>query len=318
MSQNVLVMGGSYFIGKKIVDILVQNNYNVTVLNRGTHTVENTTQIICNRDNILEMSNALQNKSFDYVIDVSGVNKNQMQILCSCLNTNNIKKFVFISSSAVYNIDNLTIPFKESDSIATNNYWFEYGTNKIEAESYLSEFFADKPTQLIMLRPPYMYGENNYAQRESFIFNRILNNLPVILPNSNPKLQFLYTTDLANIIISLLDKETQKLAIYNVGNKQAVTSREWVEYCASILNKKTEIVMYDYKKDNYYIRDFFPFPDYDNVLDVSNINTSIIFNETSFIDGLKESYKWYVKNKDNICFKPHVEKNCEKIFNSLK
>lgn len=318
MSQNVLVMGGSYFIGRKIVDILIENNYNVTVLNRGTHTVQNTTQIICNRDNIAEMSKALQDKSFDYVIDVSGVNKNQIQTLCSCLKMADIKKFVFISSSAVYDIDNLIIPFKEKDSLATNNHWFDYGTNKIKAESYLTDFFADKPTQLIMLRPPYMYGENNYAQRESFIFNRLSNNLPVILPSSNPKLQFLYTTDLANIVISLLDNESQKVAIYNVGNKQPVTSMEWVEYCGSVLNKKPEIIMYDYKKDGYYIRDFFPFPDYDNVLDVSKINASITLNETLFVDGLKESYKWYIENKDNICFKPHIEENCNKIFNSLK
>lgn len=318
MSQNVLVMGGSYFIGRKIVDVLVNNGYQVTVLNRGTKQVENAEQIICNRDNLSEMTEMLKDRKFDVIIDVSGVNKNQMEILCGSLDFTDTKKFVFISSSAVYDIENLTIPFKESDNLAPNKYWFDYGVNKIKAEKYLKKFFSDKSTKLIMLRPPYMYGENNYAQRESFIFNRITKDLPVILPSSNPKLQFLYTTDLANIIVTLLNKSGEDVEIYNVGNRSAVTSKEWVESCGKAMGKTPEIIMYDYHNDGYYIRDFFPFPDYDNVLNVESINKTIKINETPFLDGLKESYKWYLENRNNIIFKPNVEENCKKIVESIE
>ena len=36
MKTRVLVMGGSYFIGKMIVNALNDNNYEVYVLNRGS------------------------------------------------------------------------------------------------------------------------------------------------------------------------------------------------------------------------------------------------------------------------------------------
>ena len=37
--KRVLVMGGSYFIGRRVVEVLVENNYEVYTLNRGTNNV---------------------------------------------------------------------------------------------------------------------------------------------------------------------------------------------------------------------------------------------------------------------------------------
>lgn len=56
------------------------------------------------------------------------------------------------------------------------------------------------------------------------------------------------------------------------------------------------------------VRDFFPFNDYDNVLDVSKIN-KIYEKETNSIDGLEEAYKWYLDNTDEIVFKSSVTEN---------
>lgn len=48
--KKVLVMGGSYFIGKKIVEVL-KNNYEVTVLNRGTkEEISGINHIKCDRN----------------------------------------------------------------------------------------------------------------------------------------------------------------------------------------------------------------------------------------------------------------------------
>ena len=66
--------------------------------------------------------------------------------------------------------------------------------------------------------------------------------LPVVIPKTNPKLQFIYTEDLATIIECLLKTNTGKESIFNVGNRDAVTSREWVEACAAIAENRENIV----------------------------------------------------------------------------
>lgn len=115
MKKKVLVMGGSYFIGKKIVDVILENDYLVYTLNRGTkeNNDERVINLKCDRDNTEQMKDVLSKYSFDIVIDVSGLNKLQVEVLYNSLNKENLEKFVLISSSAVYDIEKLNIPYRK-------------------------------------------------------------------------------------------------------------------------------------------------------------------------------------------------------------
>lgn len=323
MAKQVLVMGGSYFIGRKIVGRLLDNNYSVYILNRGTK--ENVDKRIinlkCDRNDTEQMNTILSKCLFDVVIDVSALNELQVEILYNSLNKESLKQFVFISSSAVYDVKNFSIPYSEETPLKENKYWTSYGINKIEAEDFLIEKFMNTKTDLIILRPPYVYGENNYAQRESFIFEHICNNKPIIIPNNgNTKLQFIYTTDLANIILNLLNTNLDTISIFNVGNKKPITIKEWIECCAKVVGKEAKIIEYDYRNNNRKERDFFPFFNYDNVLDVSKIN-ELYNSETNFKIGLNNAFEWYCNNVDSIFFKENVTENEQDIIrelNSLK
>ncbi|WP_353097335.1 NAD-dependent epimerase/dehydratase family protein [Tissierella praeacuta] len=319
MKKKVLIMGGSYFIGKKIADVFYENKYEVFILNRGTkkQNYENIYNLICDRNDSKQMEKVLSEYRFNIVIDVSGLNKDQAEILYKSIEREELETFIFISSSAVYDVNSLKVPFKESDPLKENTYWTSYGKNKIESETYYTENFKNSSINLIFLRPPYVYGENNYAQRESFIFDHICKDIPIIIPNPNTYLQFIYTTDLANIIIELLKTKRQNISIFNVGNKKPVTIKEWIEYCAQVVGKEAKIIEYDYKSKGRKERDFFPFFDYSNVLDVSKIK-SIYSEETNFITGLKHSYNWYLENKNNIYFKEDIMHNEDEIFKELE
>lgn len=318
MADKVLILGGSYFVGRKLVEFLAEHGYAVTVLNRGTKplSIEGVQQICCDRNDGEGMKTALAGKEFDFVIDVSWQDVSWVEKLCAALDFGKVKKLVFISSSAVYDAEHLQIPFKETDTLAENKYWTFYGKGKIDAERYYSEFLKDKKTELVMLRPPYIYGEYNYAQRESLIFRQLLENKPVVIPASNPKLQFIYTEDLAAITDTLLKQETGKESVFNVGNKAAVTSKEWVEACGKVAGKVPEILEVDYGALGRNVRDFYPFFDYDNVLDVSEINR-VVERETEFEEGLKKSFAWFLENRDSIIFKANVDKNLYEMIAEL-
>ncbi len=318
MADRVLVLGGSYFVGRKMVEYLAGHGYEVTVLNRGTRplSVEGVQQICCDRNDGEGMKHALAGKAFDYVIDVSWQDVSWVEMLCAALPFDSVKKFVFISSSAVYDVEHLQIPFAETEALAENKYWTFYGQGKIDAEAYYSEFLREKKTELVIVRPPYIYGEYNYAQRESLIFRQLLENKPVVIPKSNPKLQFIYTEDLAVIIDTLLKSSVGQESTFNVGNTVAVTSREWVEACAKVAGKVPEIMGIDYAELGRNVRDFYPFFDYDNVLDVSKIN-KVVNKETDFEDGLKKSFSWFLENRENIVFKANVDKNLYEIIAEL-
>jgi len=255
---------------------------------------------------------------FDFVVDVSGLKKSQVEILCDSLDMSKLKKFIFLSSSAVYDIDNLKTPYLETDSLAENSVWTFYGKNKIESEEYLSNRLNQYSVDFIALRPPYVYGEENYAQRESFIFEHIENNKPIILPNKGEsRLQFIYRKDLALTIEALLRQETEKNMIFNVGNSSSMSFRQWIGFCEKIVGKAATLVEFDYVANNRKDREFFPFFDYDNILNSDEIK-KYYDSETDFLTGLNNAYKWYCDNKETIKFKEVVTKNEIEILSSVE
>ena len=301
MKEAVLVMGGSYFIGRRIVDALIAADYEVHTLNRGSSKNSNPLAkvITCDRNDSEAMVKALKDYRFPYIVDVSGLDARQMTILYDALDTKSILQYLFISSSAVYDLNNYTAPYREDSPIATNRIWREYGSNKIDAETYLTEHYGDR---LTLLRPPYVYGPDNYAQRESFIFNHILNNKPIILPNNGEtQLQFIYAPDLAEIVVKLLQNSIT--GIYNVGNKQPMTMAQWVNACEVAAGKSTVVIPFDYQAKGYNARDFFPFYDYDNVLDTDKIRQFINL-ETDFNKGLITACNWYKIHAQDIIIRP--------------
>lgn len=315
--KKILVMGGSYFIGKSITETLSNAGYNVTVLNRGSRKPgENVRQIVCDRNDEKAMQQVLADTNFDIVIDVCGLNRRELSKLCNSMDCSRLSHFVFISSSAVYAVEELTPPFAESDRLGPNSFWKEYGTNKIEAEQFLTQHFSGSKTTVFLLRPPYVYGENNYAQRESFVFEHLLSDRPLLLPLSNPKLQFIYAPDLAHIVQVLLEYRLQGIHTFNVGNQFAPTASEWIESCCKACGKQAQIIPYDYQKDGRHVRDFFPFYDYSNVLEVSKIK-ALVPEETDFIMGLHNAYEWFVSHRTEIRFHETIMKNELDILKSL-
>lgn len=316
--KRVLVLGGSYFIGKAITKELQNNGYDVTLLNRGSRLVEGTKQLSCDRNNEKAMKSLLEGKVFDHVVDVSGLNKEQAQILCNSSAMQELKNMVFISSSAVYDVEHLKARFREQDRLKKNKFWGQYGTDKIEAECIYRQSMEKARIPLVILRPPYVYGEENYAQRESFIFEHILQNKPVIVPSTDKKLQFIYAKDLAVIVRNMLERENKGSQIYNVGNRQYMTAKEWVQLCAQAVGKQVEIVNFDYKEHNRNVREFFPFHDYDNVLNVDKIQKTLHIEETDMLKGLENAYQWFLKERLQIPWKEEFRKAETEILKEMQ
>ncbi|MDO9628443.1 MAG: NAD-dependent epimerase/dehydratase family protein [Acholeplasmataceae bacterium] len=293
--KKLLIMGGSYFIGKRVVNAC-KDTFETYVLNRGNKPLKysNVIELKADRNILDEMKQALNGIDFDFIVDVSGLNKAHEEILVQSINLKKLKKFIFISSSAVYNIEVLKAPFKEDEELGGKSPFADYARNKIEAESYLTQTID--PKSLFMLRPPVVYGEENYVLRERLIFKMIEEDMNIYIPKTNNQIQFVYANDLAlQIKDALLGKINP--GIYNVGTLKAPHFDEWVHLCERVLGKKANIIFVDTKKVQIEARQFFPFFDYDNILDVTKIrNYSDI--ETPMELGLQNAYRDYKENRD--------------------
>ena len=291
--KKVLVTGGTVFVSRYIAEYYVEKGYDVYVLNRNSRTQSEGVNLLqADRHNIGDILHKIH---FDAVIDTAYTSED-VGLLLDALGS--YEDYILISSSAVYP-EYHPQPFKEGMKLAENKYWGKYGLNKIKAEEMLME----RNPNAYILRPPYLYGQMNNVYREAFVFECALADRKFYLPkDGSMKLQFFHINDLCRFIdIILKDKPSEH--IFNVGNKDTVSVREWVSLCYHIAGKQAELVnVYDDIEQ----RNYFSFLNYEYCLDVSK-QQELMPDTKPLIDGLKESFDWYQANSDLINRKPYLD-----------
>ncbi len=297
MKQSVLIMGGSYFIGKHVVEHL-KHDVHITVLNRGNKPLNDplVKERIADRNDQKALHEALKDATFDTVVDISAFTHTHVDTLLDALDETALKRYVLISTSAVYNIDKATAPFKEDDPLGGDSPFKTYAANKIKAENAL--FNRLNAEQLVILRPPLVYGEDNYVLRERLIFKLLETDQPIYVPKTNNHVSFVYVNDLAlHIKDSVLN--TVDPGIYNTGERQTYSFFDWVDTCAKVAGKSHHIRWFDPKNPDIKAIDLFPFFAYDLTLDAEKIH-KVSHHETPLKKGLENAYQDYQTIKDTI------------------
>lgn len=293
--MKILITGGTTFVSKFVAEYFVCKGNDVTVINRNSREqVKGVTLINCDRTNL---GNNLKELHFDLIIDITAYTKEHINTL---LNSGvKFDDYIFISSSAVYPETNPQ-PFTEEQPCGKNSIWGDYGINKLEAENLLKNKFP----RAYILRPPYFYGIYENLYREAFPFDCALDDRKFYIPeNEDMKLQFFNVSDLCRFIEIIIEKHPEN-HIYNVGNKETITIKEWVKLCYNSVGKNAEFISVGSAVP---IRDYFCFYDYEYVLDVSKQNE--LMPETVPLEkGLKEEFEWYKNNINSVYNrKPYIK-----------
>ena len=284
--KKVLITGGTVFVSRYLAEHYVSKGYEVYVLNRNTRKQSEGVHLIeADRHKI---GNLLQGIHFDLVVDTA-YTREDVECLVEALDS--YDDYVLISSSAVYP-ETTEQPFVEEAPLGRNSIWGDYGINKVEAEQALLEL--DK--RAYILRPPYLYGPMNNVYREALVFDRALAGKPFNLPKDGEmKLQFFYIGDLCRMIDELLATRPEQ-HIYNVGNEEAITIKEWVTLCYEVAGRKAT---FRNIYDDISYREYFCFYDYEYMLDVERQN-KILKGTTPMKAGLEEAFAWYQNHQADI------------------
>lgn len=222
--MNILLIGGSRFVGPHIIRRLIAHGHTVTVLNRGT--------IIEQYQADLTFIKADRNKGFaflhdtyDVVIDTCAYTGEQTQQALTDLRFN---YFVHFSTVAVYQ-ESQQFPLTEESQIGDWPVWGEYNLGKVACEQVL----ANSGVRYSMIRPVYILGQNNYCNREQFIYEHLRNGTPLQLPGNGQAInQFVFADEVAEAIVLLA--EQQPIGAFNCAGDDYITLTGLVELMASI------------------------------------------------------------------------------------
>ena len=233
---------------------------------------------------------------FDVVADITAYDAQDIVDLYNALGT--FGQYIMISSSAVYP-EYGVLPFLEDSKTAENKFWGKYGIDKLEAEKALLERVKDA----YILRPPYLYGPMNNVYREAFVFDCAKADRKFYLPkDGSMKLQFFHVRDLCRLMEVIINDNPSD-HIFNVGNKDTISIKDWVSMCYACLGKvPTFVNVYNDIEQ----RKYFSFYQYEYCLDVQRQNK--IYPNTIPLDtGLKEAVAWYLENETEVNKKPYFD-----------
>lgn len=298
VARRILVTGGTVFVSKYIARYFADLGEQVVVLNRNTkEQLEGVAVIEADRH---ALGNVLSGQHFDAVIDVTAYNAQDVDDLARALESVTFDTYVMLSSSAVYPTTNLQ-PFVENGRLGLNSkheVWGQYSEGKVAAERAVLEQIANA----YIIRPPYLYGPMNNIYREAFVFDCADAERAFRLPGDGEmRLQFFHVRDLCRFIDVIIAQQPQQ-HVFNVGNPELVSVREWVELCYRAAGKPLECVAVH----NVPQRSFFPFYDYQYELDV-RAQRELMPETTPLAEGLRESYAWYSAHRNEVVPKPYMK-----------
>lgn len=292
--KTVLITGGTVFVSRYAAEYYVKKGYRVFVLNRNTRAQpEGVTLIQGDRHSL---GGRLRLYHFDVIFDITAYTAQDVNGLLDAVG--GFDDYILVSSSAVYP-EYAPQPFREDTGLGANKFWGDYGTNKIGAERALMK----RVPSAYILRPPYLYGPMNNLYREAFVFECALRDRTFYLPRDGElRLQFFYIDDLCRFMDILLEQRPAR-HVFNVGNRETVSAREWVELCYRAAGKRAEFVRVDGEIAQ---RNYFCFYDYEYCLDVA-AQEGLMGRTKPLEEGLRESFAWYLNHQDEVNRKPYLQ-----------
>ena len=224
--MKVLVIGGTSFVGRHIVEALLKNDHQVVLFNRGKsnpHLFPQLQKILGDRR---KDAGKLASENWDAVIDTSAYTPADLKPVLQNLKTDH---YIFISTISVY--DNFTKgPVKEDGSVYITKVTGDdvtgqtYGPLKVMCEQYIEKTLSG---EALILRPSIVVGPYDPTDRFTYWVIKLKDKGPVLVPGSKDrKIQWIDARDLAEFTVLQMEKKTR--GVFNVAG-DAVSMEEVVQ-----------------------------------------------------------------------------------------
>ena len=210
-----------------------------------------------------------------------------------------VKRFIFMSSAKV-NGEGRSRPYKEADIQEPQD---PYGISKLEAEQVLHEIADQTGLEVVILRPPLVYGPGVKAN-----FLRLLkvvdSGIPLPLLSTNNRRSLIYIENLVDAVFTCLSHPEVSGQTFLVSDGEDISTSELIRIIGFALERPAHM---------------FPFPTFlmrltgrllgksaeverllgSLMVDCSKIKRELNWEPPYTMDqGLKETGKWYLKRRN--------------------
>jgi 2'-hydroxyisoflavone reductase len=241
---DIVVLGGTGFIGPHLVRHAVSRGHRLTIFTRGRRDAELPAAVARLQGDRNGQLDALKGKRWDVVIDDSATNPDWVALSTELLKDSGV--YMFTSSTGVY-YPYLSRGLDESAPVHTDvkdqkDGSETFGVAKALCEAQTMKVFGDRG---IVIRPTYIVGPGDTSDRFPYWPVRLARGGELLAPgHADDPMQIIDVRDLAEFMVHIA--ENDRHGIFNVaGPKQPLLARSFYEQAAKALDAKVSYVYVD-------------------------------------------------------------------------
>jgi 2'-hydroxyisoflavone reductase len=253
--ERALIIGGTRFIGRHLVEELLDNGYEVTLLNRGKHPNpfedrDDVHHVRGDRTSGASIAEAAEEAQAQAVFDTVAYYPGEVEQATQWLSSetsHDIEAYVYISSGDAYGVDE--IPKREGETPlepcteeqAVDDDMSTYGARKAEGDRKVFEA-AEHGFPAMSVRPTIVYGSHDYTGRFEYWVDRVRNHDRILVPGDGTNIHHIVAVENVVRALRTVAEDGDAGESYNVGDRRVLTLGETIETIATILGEDVELV----------------------------------------------------------------------------
>ena len=266
--MNILILGGTHLMGPWAVRLLLAKGHDITLFNRGKTLSDlpeykSIRYIFGDRRQLSHYKKKLQEISPDIVIDMLAMCQTDAEELIDVFEKSTAKRLIVISTLEVYkaheiffqsskaNLSYELLPLSEYSSLLRKKEFYcrhlaksKNDINYVYDKKIVETVIQTAKINTTLLRMPFVYGPPDTSRILPYLEN-MLNHSPEIFIDKL-KAKWCSTRGFAQnmaqaIVCAAEDQRTGKF-IYNIGELQAFTEKQWIQKIAKIMNWQGNII----------------------------------------------------------------------------
>lgn len=254
---SILVTGANGFVGRALCAELSSHGFSVCAAIRSLNSVIKNCNVItvsslngntswaealCDVDVVIHLAarvHVMKDKAIDPLAEFRKVNVEGTLNLARQAAHAGVKRFVFVSSIKVNGEHtSLDKPFTEND---VPNPQDAYGLSKFEAEQGLLKIAQQTGMDVVVIRPPLIYGAGVKANFASMM-RVVKRGMPLPLGAIYNKRSFVYVGNLVSLIVRCIDHPAAANQVFLVSDGRDLSTTELLKECAVALGVKPRLL----------------------------------------------------------------------------
>lgn len=243
--MKVFITGANGFVGKALITTLKAKQIDFTAGERSLYgdfcEQKNWNELLAGHDVVVHLAarvHVMEEVTSDPLSEFRKMNVEATVSLARAARDSGVKRFIFVSSVKVNGEETQDAPFRETDPAAPLD---PYGISKMEAETELLKLHQSGAFEVVIIRPPLIYGPGVKANFEK-LFWLVKKDLPLPFGAVKNKRSLVSVFNLCDLVITCFTHPKASGQIFLVSDQKDYSLKDLIQLIGKVEGKHPHLL----------------------------------------------------------------------------